>query len=257
MSVGYGRPAAHTRLRSPVVLGGNTGWSVYGAPWLQPVATSGKLDPRRSRKDRRKPLPCFATGCRKERMVRRGSTVRVRQRAWKSPCARYFRSGRLAGAPVCGGYGAVYGALRIGKRRRWTPNREPSNSILAYRSRQAARRAVAGSAPARPWHQARRSRLFGGLSAPASPAYRSSCASSQWFSGKRLRARANSSGVMPVDSSDTPGPILEQAGDADAGQARSPTFASPSRASSRAARHPGLRRDDERWLRQPLPAELA
>src|SRR5436853_5059331 len=28
-------------------------------------------------------------------------------------------------------------------------------------------------------------------------------------------------------------------------------------ASSRAARHPGLRRDDERWLRQLLPAELA
>jgi hypothetical protein len=39
MSVGYGRSAAHTRRRSPVVLGGNTGWSVYGAPWLQPVAT--------------------------------------------------------------------------------------------------------------------------------------------------------------------------------------------------------------------------
>jgi hypothetical protein len=73
MSVGYGRSAAHTRRRSPVVLRGNTGWSVYGAPWLQPVATSGKSDPRRSRKDRRKPLPCFATGCRKERMVKRGS----------------------------------------------------------------------------------------------------------------------------------------------------------------------------------------
>src|SRR5947199_9247866 len=28
-------------------------------------------------------------------------------------------------------------------------------------------------------------------------------------------------------------------------------------ASSRAPRHPGLRRDHERWLRQPLPAELA
>src|SRR6476646_3226722 len=27
--------------------------------------------------------------------------------------------------------------------------------------------------------------------------------------------------------------------------------------SSRAARDPGLRRDDEGWLRQPLPAELA
>src|SRR6184192_1925976 len=32
---------------------------------------------------------------------------------------------------------------------------------------------------------------------------------------------------------------------------------SASYASSRAARHPGLRRDYERWLRQPLPAELA
>ena len=33
--------------------------------------------------------------------------------------------------------------------------------------------------------------------------------------------------------------------------------AAPYQASSRAARHPGLRRDYERWLRQPLPAELA
>src|SRR5207253_11072808 len=43
-----------------------------------------------------------------------------------------------------------------------------------------------------------------GSRAAASPAYRSSCASSQRFNGKRLRARANSSGVMPVDSSGTP-----------------------------------------------------
>src|SRR3954453_4100512 len=36
-----------------------------------------------------------------------------------------------------------------------------------------------------------------------------------------------------------------------------PTTRAPSPASSCAARHPGLRRDYERWLRQPLPAELA
>src|SRR3954468_18083468 len=39
--------------------------------------------------------------------------------------------------------------------------------------------------------------------------------------------------------------------------ARGAEFLRPDQASSRAARHPGLRRDDERWLRQPLPAELA
>jgi hypothetical protein len=46
-------------------------------------------------------------------MVRRGSTVRVRQRALqKSRKPVAFRSERLAEAPVCGRYGAVYGAFR-------------------------------------------------------------------------------------------------------------------------------------------------
>ena len=59
----------------------NKSWSLYGAPWLQPVATGGKSDRRGSGENKREPLPSVATGCRSERMVRRGSTVRVRQRA--------------------------------------------------------------------------------------------------------------------------------------------------------------------------------
>src|SRR5919204_6764588 len=59
----------------------NKGWSLYGAPWLQPMAIGGKSGCAESRRNKRKPLPWVATGCRLERMVRRGSTVRVRQRA--------------------------------------------------------------------------------------------------------------------------------------------------------------------------------
>src|SRR5438094_45643 len=45
-------------------------------------------------------------------MVRRGSTVRVRQRALqKRRTSALSRSGRLALDPACGGYGAVYGAF--------------------------------------------------------------------------------------------------------------------------------------------------
>ena len=47
-------------------------------------------------------------------MVRRGSTVRVRQRALQKPRqSRLFLSKELARTPVCGGYGAGYGALRF------------------------------------------------------------------------------------------------------------------------------------------------
>jgi hypothetical protein len=48
----------------------NAKWSLCGVPWLQPVAT-GRKSPRRGSREN-KPSP----------MVRRGSTVRVRQRAW-------------------------------------------------------------------------------------------------------------------------------------------------------------------------------
>ena len=48
----------------------------------QPVANAQTL---RTAKNKPKPLPPVATSCRSERMIRRGSTVRVRQRAWENP----------------------------------------------------------------------------------------------------------------------------------------------------------------------------
>ena len=42
------------------------GWSLCGAQWLQTVAISGKSHRRRSRKNKRKPWPWVAAGCRKD-----------------------------------------------------------------------------------------------------------------------------------------------------------------------------------------------
>jgi hypothetical protein len=88
------------------------GWSLYGAPWLQPTAISGKSFRPANRKNRPNPLPPAATGCLRRSMVRRGSTVRVRQRALqKRRKSGLSPSAELARAPVCGGYGAVHGAF--------------------------------------------------------------------------------------------------------------------------------------------------
>ena len=62
-------------------------------------------------------------------MVRRGSTVRVRQRALqKRRKSRLFLSRAFAGTPVCGACGALYGAFRIRghapKRRKWAHSQE-------------------------------------------------------------------------------------------------------------------------------------
>ena len=38
-------------------------WSLYGAPWLQPVASNGKFPGRSNRKSKRNPLPPAAIGC--------------------------------------------------------------------------------------------------------------------------------------------------------------------------------------------------
>jgi hypothetical protein len=99
-------------------------WSICGAERSQPGATGRESGNRQNGLDRRKPLPCVATGCRSERMVRRGSAVRVRQRALQKPRkSRLFLSARLARASVCGGYGAVYGAFSSetasGERQNW------------------------------------------------------------------------------------------------------------------------------------------
>src|SRR5919201_5202378 len=99
--------------RRAVALSGNKVWSRDGAPWLQPVAIGGKSRSLRNGRNKRKPLPWVATGCRLERMVRRGSTVRVRQRALqKRRTSALSRSGGLAPRPTCGGYGALDGAFR-------------------------------------------------------------------------------------------------------------------------------------------------
>jgi hypothetical protein len=57
------------------------GMSLYGAPWLQTWATSGKGFTHENGESKPNPLRWVATGCRLDPMVRRGSTVRVRQRA--------------------------------------------------------------------------------------------------------------------------------------------------------------------------------
>jgi hypothetical protein len=46
------------------------GWSLYGAPWLQPVASGRKWHRRETGENKPKPLPCVATGCREDAMVR-------------------------------------------------------------------------------------------------------------------------------------------------------------------------------------------
>jgi hypothetical protein len=48
----------------------NKAWSLYGAPWLQPVATQGKSARPVSRENKPNPLPPAATGCLRRSMVR-------------------------------------------------------------------------------------------------------------------------------------------------------------------------------------------
>src|SRR6266545_8356711 len=67
--------------RSSVATADNGVWSLYGAQRLQPVATGGKWENAENGSDRRKPLRWVAASCLSRSMVRRGSTVRVRQRA--------------------------------------------------------------------------------------------------------------------------------------------------------------------------------
>jgi hypothetical protein len=77
-----GRTSSHSAwcrcaflLRPVVAVRDNEGWSLYGAPWLQPVATGRKSNRRRSRRNKPKPLPRVAAVCRDERMV---SVVSIR-----------------------------------------------------------------------------------------------------------------------------------------------------------------------------------
>jgi hypothetical protein len=90
----YGDPARSGT--SEVTFMASRVWSLYGAPWLQPVAIAGKSAAPRNRKNKRNPLRLAATGCLRRSMVRRGSTVRVRQRALqKRRTSAPSRSGRV------------------------------------------------------------------------------------------------------------------------------------------------------------------
>src|SRR6266571_2971584 len=79
---------------SPVATGGNQ-WQSVG---------------RKSGRNKPKPLPWVATGCRSKYMVRRGSPVRVRKRALQNPRKRPFLIGTtlqslwraVAGGALCG-----------------------------------------------------------------------------------------------------------------------------------------------------------
>jgi hypothetical protein len=71
--------------RGNVAKADNSGWSLYGAQRSQPVATGSKRDGAENGSPKRKPLPSVANSCLSRSMVRRGSTVRVRQRALQKP----------------------------------------------------------------------------------------------------------------------------------------------------------------------------
>jgi hypothetical protein len=55
-----------------VVFSDYKAWSLYGAPWWQTLATGRKSEEAKNGRNKGKPLPCVATACRLERMVRRG-----------------------------------------------------------------------------------------------------------------------------------------------------------------------------------------
>jgi hypothetical protein len=80
---------------------------------LQPVAINRKRTAPEKGGNKPNPLRPVATGCLRSSMVRRGSTVRVRQRALQKPRkAGLLLSCSLARSTACGGYGALYGAFR-------------------------------------------------------------------------------------------------------------------------------------------------
>ena len=68
-------PPDRRRRRADVAREDNAGWSLYGAPRLQAMASNRKSRRPSKRQNKPKPLPPVATSCRKERMVSRASAV--------------------------------------------------------------------------------------------------------------------------------------------------------------------------------------
>jgi hypothetical protein len=83
--------------------------------WSPVVATAGNQRQIDCVPNPQKEAKSVAIGCHRLRetfMVRRGSTVRVRQRALQRPRKAGLLSARLARSPACGRYGALNGAFR-------------------------------------------------------------------------------------------------------------------------------------------------
>ena len=98
----------------------------------QPVATGGKFERRENGSNTRN----RCRGC--DRLPRKchgdGSTVRVRQRALQRPRKSGLFPG-LARSPMCGRYGALYGAFRSKKAPQSSAPRVPARPQMADRSR--------------------------------------------------------------------------------------------------------------------------
>ena len=99
--------------RIPLAIGDpGEGMEHLWSPAAQPVATGGKWNTPKNRSNKPIRNRWQPTATVSERMVRRGSTVRVRQRALhKRRTSALSRSRRLAPRRRCGGYGALDGAF--------------------------------------------------------------------------------------------------------------------------------------------------
>jgi hypothetical protein len=133
------------------------GWSIYGAQRAQLVATGGKWNTPENRSNKPIRNRWQPTATVSERMVRRGSTVRVRQRALqKRRTSAPLRSERLALDPACGGYGVVYGAFalrtRLGRELSQSSPRPPNapSRVAASSRRRISRTHAATSGGATP-----------------------------------------------------------------------------------------------------------
>ncbi len=75
MGIAIGKPRRRDPRSAEARPAHAAGWSLYGAPWLQPAAISGKSTERGNGGNTPKPLPWVATGCLRRSMVSRASAV--------------------------------------------------------------------------------------------------------------------------------------------------------------------------------------
>jgi hypothetical protein len=104
------------RDRASVGRSGNAGWSLYGAQWSQRVASGGRWPTPKNGSDARKPLPWVARLPRESHGKEGVDGSSPSEGSAKAAEIAAFLSKELARTPAYGGYGAVYGAPRFGRR---------------------------------------------------------------------------------------------------------------------------------------------